>query len=128
MRQSSKIIRQCLQHLPDGPIIADVPQVIPPPKQKVMRVMESLIHHFILFTQGFKPPKGETYCASEAPKGELGFFIVSDGEPKPYRLKIRAPSFVHLAAFDDTARGYLVADLITFCGTHDIGRGECDGC
>src|SRR5256712_13362570 len=104
MRQSAKIIRQCLQQLPDGPIIADVPQVIPPPKQKVMRDMESLIHHFIIFTQGFKPPKGETYCASEAPKGELGFFIVSDGGPKPYRLKIRAPSFVHLGAFDHMAR------------------------
>src|SRR5256712_497484 len=126
MRQSAKIIRQCLQQLPDGPIIADVPQVIPPPKQKVMRDMESLIHHFIIFTQGFKPPKGETYCASEAPKGELGFFIVSDGGPKPYRLKIRAPSFVHLGAFDHMARGYLIADIVTIFGTYDIVMGECD--
>src|SRR5438445_252625 len=126
MRQSAKIIRQCLQQLPDGPIIADVPQVIPPPKQKVMRDMESLIHHFIIFTQGFKPPKGETYCASEAPKGELGFFIVSDGGPKPYRLKIRAPSFVHLGAFDHMARGYLIADIVTIFGTYDVVMGECD--
>src|SRR3989442_1749026 len=126
MRQSAKIIRQCLQQLPDGPIIADVPQVIPPPKQKGIRAMESLIHHFIIFTQGFKPPKGETYCASEAPKGELGFFIVSDGGPKPYRLKIRAPSFVHLGAFDHMARGYLIADIVTIFGTYDIVMGECD--
>src|SRR5881296_302093 len=126
MRQSCRIIRQCLSQMPDGPIVADVPTVIPPPKQKVMRDMESLIHHFIIFTQGFKPPKGETYCASEAPKGELGFFIVSDGGPKPYRLKIRAPSFVHLGAFDHMARGYLIADIVTIFGTYDIVMGECD--
>ncbi len=126
MRQSAKIIRQCLAQLPAGPIIADVPQVVPPPKQKVMRDMESLIHHFIIFTQGFKTPKGETYCASEAPKGELGFFIVSDGGPKPYRMKIRSPSFVHLGAFDHMARGYLIADIVTIFGTYDVVMGECD--
>ncbi|MGH7234838.1 MAG: NADH dehydrogenase (quinone) subunit D [Nitrospiraceae bacterium] len=126
MRQSSRIIRQCLAQMPDGPIIADVPQVIPPPKQKVMRDMESLIHHFIIFTQGFKPPKGETYCATEAPKGELGFFLISDGSARPYRMKIRAPSFVHMGAFDHMARGYLVADIITIFGTYDIVMGECD--
>jgi len=126
MRQSCRIIRQCLAQMPEGPIIADVPQIIPPPKQKVMRDMESLIHHFIIFTQGFKPPKGETYCATEAPKGELGFFIISDGSPRPYRLKIRAPSFVHMGAFDHMARGYLIADIITIFGTYDIVMGECD--
>ncbi len=126
MRQSAKIIRQCLAQLPEGPIIADAPQIIPPPKEKVMRDMESLIHHFIIFTQGFKPPKGETYCASEAPKGELGFFIVSDGGPKPYRMKIRSPSFVHLGAFDHMARGYLIADIVTIFGTYDVVMGECD--
>jgi NADH-quinone oxidoreductase subunit C/D len=126
MRQSAKIIRQCLAQLPEGPIIADAPQIIPPPKQKVMRDMESLIHHFIIFTQGFKTPKGETYCASEAPKGELGFFIVSDGGPKPYRMKIRSPSFVHLGAFDHMARGYLIADIVTIFGTYDVVMGECD--
>ena len=126
MRQSSRIIRQCLAQMPDGPIIADVPQIIPPPKQKVMRDMESLIHHFIIFTQGFKPPKGETYCATEAPKGELGFFLISDGSARPYRMKIRAPSFVHMGAFDHMARGYLVADIITIFGTYDIVMGECD--
>ncbi len=126
MRQSARIIRQCLAQLPDGPIIADAPQIVPPPKQKVMRDMESLIHHFIIFTQGFKTPKGETYCASEAPKGELGFFIVSDGGPRPYRMKIRSPSFVHLGAFDHMARGYLIADIVTIFGTYDVVMGECD--
>lgn len=126
MRQSARIIKQCLEQMPQGPIVADVPHVIPPPKQKVMRDMESLIHHFIIFTQGFKPPKGETYCATEAPKGELGFFIVSDGSPRPYRLKIRAPSFVHMGAFDHMARGYLISDAVTIFGTYDIVMGECD--
>ncbi|MBA5867885.1 MAG: NADH dehydrogenase (quinone) subunit D [Nitrospira sp. CR1.3] len=126
MRQSARIIRQCLDQMPPGPIIADVPQYIPPPKQQVMRDMESLIHHFIIFTQGFKPPKAETYCATEAPKGELGFFIVSDGSARPYRLKIRSPSFVHMGAFDHMARGYLISDIITIFGTYDIVMGECD--
>ncbi len=126
MRQSARIIRQCLAQMPEGPIIADAPQIIPPPKANVMRDMESLIHHFIIFTQGFKPPKGETYCATEAPKGELGFFIISDGSPRPYRMKIRAPSFVHMGAFDHMARGYLISDIITIFGTYDIVMGECD--
>ena len=126
MRQSARIIRQCLAQMPEGPIVGDAPQVIPPPKQKVMRDMESMIHHFIIFTQGFKPPKGETYCAIEAPKGELGFFIISDGSPRPYRLKIRAPSFIHMGAFDYMARGYLISDIITIFGTYDIVMGECD--
>ena len=126
MRQSARIIRQCLAQMPQGPIIADAPQIIPPPKANVMRDMESLIHHFIIFTQGFKPPKGETYCATEAPKGELGFFIISDGSPRPYRMKIRAPSFIHMGAFDHMARGYLISDIITIFGTYDIVMGECD--
>ncbi len=126
MRQSARIIAQCLDQMPPGPIMADVPQYIPPPKQQVMRDMESLIHHFIIFTQGLKPPKAETYCATEAPKGELGFFIISDGSPRPYRLKIRSPSFVHMGAFDHMARGYLISDIITIFGTYDIVMGECD--
>jgi len=126
MKQSARIIAQCLDQLPDGPIMADMPQVIPPPKPNVMRDMESLIHHFIIFTQGFKPPKGETYCATEVPKGELGFFLISDGSPRPYRMKIRSPSFVHMGAFDFMARGYLISDIITIFGTYDIVMGECD--
>ncbi len=126
MRQSARIIEQGLDQLPDGPIIADLPQVVPPPKPAVMRDMESLIHHFIIFTQGFKPPKGETYCGTEVPKGELGFFLISDGGPRPYRMKIRSPSFVHMGAFDFMARGYLISDIITIFGTYDIVMGECD--
>lgn len=126
MRQSVKIIKQCLEQLPEGPIVADMPQVIPPRKELVMRDMESLIHHFIIYTQGFKAPKGETYCATEVPKGELGFFIISDGSPRPYRLKIRSPSFVHMGAFDHMARGYLLSDAVTIFGTYDIVMGECD--
>ena len=126
MRQSARIIAQCLDQMPPGPIMAEVPQYIPPPKPQVMRDMESLIHHFIIFTQGFKPPKAETYCGTEAPKGELGFFIISDGSPRPYRLKIRSPSFIHMGAFDHMARGYLISDIITIFGTYDIVMGECD--
>ncbi len=126
MRQSARIIEQCLDQLPEGPIMAEDAQVIPPPKQEVMRDMQSLIHHFIIFTQGFKPPKGETYCATEVPKGELGFFLISDGSPRPYRLKIRSPSFVHMGAFDHMARGYLISDIVTIFGTYDIVMGECD--
>ena len=126
MKQSARIIEQCLDQLPEGPIMADMPQVIPPAKPNVMRDMESLIHHFIIFTQGFKPPKGETYCGTEVPKGELGFFLISDGSPRPYRMKIRSPSFVHMGAFDFMARGYLISDIITIFGTYDIVMGECD--
>lgn len=126
MHQSARIIQQCLDQLPDGPVIGDNPQIIPPPKPQVMRDMESLIHHFILFTHGFKPPKGETYCATEVPKGELGFFLISDGGPRPYRMKIRSPSFVHMGAFDHMARGYLIADIVTIFGSYDIVMGECD--
>ncbi|MFQ5991805.1 MAG: NADH dehydrogenase (quinone) subunit D, partial [Nitrospiraceae bacterium] len=125
MRQSCRIIRQCVDQLPAGPIMAEMPQVIPPPKEKVMRDMESLIHHFIIFTQGFKPPRAETYSAIEAPKGELGFFLISDGSPRPYRMKIRSPSFVHMGAFDHMARGYLISDMITIFGTYDVVMGEC---
>ncbi len=126
MGQSARIIAQCLDQLPSGAIMTEAPQYIPPPKELVMRDMESLIHHFIIYTQGIKPPKAETYCATEAPKGELGFFIVSDGSPRPYRMKIRSPSFVHMGAFDHMARGYLISDIITIFGTYDIVMGECD--
>ncbi|NKB82105.1 MAG: NADH dehydrogenase (quinone) subunit D [Nitrospirales bacterium] len=126
MRQSARIVQQCLEQLPEGPIVADDPKIIPPQKTNVMRDMESLIHHFIIFTHGFKPPKGETYCATEVPKGELGFFLISDGGPRPYRMKIRSPSFVHMGAFDYMARGYLISDIVTIFGTYDIVMGECD--
>ncbi len=126
MRQSARIIRQCLDKLPQGPIIAEDPGVVLPPKEKVMRDMESLIHHFIIVTHGIRVPKGEVYVATEVPKGELGFYIVSDGTTKPYRLKIRSPSFIHMGAFDHMARGYMIADVVTIFGTYDIVMGECD--
>ena len=126
MKQSAQIVDQCLARLPEGPFLADVPQVVPPTKEMVMQDMQSLIHHFMIYTEGFKPPKGEVYCATEAPKGELGFYIVSQGGPHPYRLKIRSPSYVHLGAFDHMARGYMVADIVTIFGTYDIVMGECD--
>jgi NADH-quinone oxidoreductase subunit C/D len=91
-----------------------------------MQDMESLIHHFMLVTEGFRVPAGEAYCATEVPKGELGFYIVSDGSAKPYRMKIRSPSFVHMGAFDHMARGYMIADIVTIFGTYDVVMGECD--
>ena len=126
MRESCKIVRQCLAKLPDGPYLADAPTVVLPSKDKVFTTLESMIIQFKLFTDGFKAPKGDIYCGTEAHKGELGFYLVSDGGSRPYRLKIRAPSFIHLGAFDQMARGYMIADIVTIFGTYDIVMGECD--
>jgi NADH-quinone oxidoreductase subunit C/D len=126
MRQSARIVRQCLDKLPQGPILAENAGVVLPPKEKVMHDMESLIHHFIIVTHGIRAPKGEVYVGTEVPKGELGFYIVSDGTTKPYRLKIRSPSFVNMGAFDHMARGYLISDVVTIFGTYDVVMGECD--
>jgi NADH:ubiquinone oxidoreductase subunit D len=124
--ESVKIIKQCLEQIQDGPIMADVPSVTLPPKERVFTNLESMIQQFKLFSQGFDAPPGEIYCGTEAHKGELGFFIVSTGGGKPYRLKIRAPSFIHMGAFDHMSRGYMIADAITLFGTYDIVMGECD--
>jgi len=126
MRESAKIIEQCLNQIPEGPFLADLPKITLPQKSLVMSDMESLIHHFKLVTEGFLVPPGETYSSIEAPKGELGFYIVSDGSGKPYRLKIRSPSFIHMGAFDHMARGYMIADIVTIFGTYDVVMGECD--
>lgn len=127
MRESVKIIRQCLDQVPaEGPIMADVPSVTLPPKDRVFTNLESMIQQFKLFSQGFDAPPGEIYCGTEAHKGELGFYIVSTGGGKPYRLKIRAPSFIHMGAFDYMSRGYMIADAVTIFGTYDIVMGECD--
>jgi len=126
MRESSKIISQCLDQLPEGPYLAYVPNVVLPQKERVFTDMESMIYQFKLFTTGFNAPPGDIYCGTEAHKGELGFYIVSRGGGKPYRLKIRAPSFIHMGAFDQMARGYMIADIITIFGTYDIVMGECD--
>ncbi|PIW85339.1 MAG: NADH-quinone oxidoreductase subunit D, partial [Nitrospirae bacterium CG_4_8_14_3_um_filter_50_41] len=126
MHQSANIIRQCLDRIPSGPILVDDPKIVPPSKEKINAEIESLIHHFKLMTEGFKAPEGEVYCATEVPKGELGFYIVSDGSSRPYRMKIRAPSFVNLGAFNRLVSGGFIADVIAVIGTIDIVLGECD--
>ncbi len=126
MRQSARIVKQCLDQLPAGPYLADLPMITYPPRDKVMSDMESLIHHFMIATRGFDVPEGEVYCGTEVPKGELGFYIVSQGGNKPYRFRIRPPSFIHMGAFDHMARGYMIADIVTIFGTYDIVMGECD--
>ena len=126
MKESAKIVKQCLDQLPAGPYMVEDPRVTLPQKDKVFTNLEHMIRQFKLFTQGFNTPVGEIYCGTEAHKGELGFYIVSDGSGKPYRLKIRAPSFIHMGAFDYMARGYMIADIVTIFGTYDIVMGECD--
>lgn len=127
MRESLKIIRQAMDKIPpDGPIRAEAPGIIPPPREKMKTEMEALIYHFKIFTEGFAPPPGEVYQRVESPRGEVGYFVVSDGSPKPYRVKVRAPSFVNLQALPRLAEGGLVADMITCIGTTDIVLGEVD--
>jgi len=126
MKESAKIVKQCLDQLPEGPYMVEDPRVTLPPKDKVFTNLEHMIRQFKLFTEGFRTPVGEIYSGTEAHKGELGFYIVSDGTGKPYRLKIRAPSFIHMGAFDAMARGYMIADIVTIFGTYDIVMGECD--
>jgi NADH dehydrogenase I D subunit len=126
MRESSKIISQCLDQLPEGPYQAYLPNIVLPTKERVFTDMESMIYQFKLLTTGFNAPAGDIYCGTEAHKGELGFYIVSKGGGKPYRLKIRSPSFVHMGAFDHMAKGYMIADVITLFGSYDIVMGECD--
>jgi len=126
MRESCKIIRQCLDKLKPGPILADEPKIVMPPKQHVMNTIEGLIHQFKLITEGFKPEPGEIYQGVENPKGEVGFYIVSDGGPKPYRMKVRAASFVNLQALPQMVEGRLIADVVAVIGTLDIVLGEID--
>ncbi|TAN43747.1 MAG: NADH dehydrogenase (quinone) subunit D [Nitrospirae bacterium] len=128
MRQSTRIIRQCLEKLPRGPIMApDAPKLTLPPKEKVLADMESMIHHFVLITKGpMTGQSGEVYSAIEAPKGELGIYFVSDGTGRPYRMRLRAPSFVHVSALPRLSEGALVADVIANIGSVDVVLGECD--
>ncbi|RMD60352.1 MAG: NADH dehydrogenase (quinone) subunit D [Nitrospirae bacterium] len=127
MRQSNSIIRQCIEKIPEGPIMADVPKFTLPPKEKIFSDMEHLIHHFVLITKGPQGiEKGDIYSATETPKGELGFYIVSDGTGKPYRLRIRAPSFIHTSAIPKLCEGGLIADVISIIGSVDIVLGEVD--
>jgi len=126
MRQSCRIVLQGLEKLKPGPILADCPQVCLPPKKDVVNTIEGLIHHFKIVTEGFKPEAGEVYVGTEAPKGELGYYIVSDGSAHPYRMKIRPPSFVNLQALPQMVEGFLLADVIATIGTLDIVLGEID--
>jgi NADH-quinone oxidoreductase subunit D len=128
MRQSNRIVKQCIQWLRGNPgaVITDNHKIAPPSRVEMKQNMEELIHHFKLFTEGFHVPEGEAYAAVEAPKGEFGIYLVSDGANKPYRLKIRAPSFPHLAALDEMARGHMIADVVAIIGTQDIVFGEID--
>jgi NADH-quinone oxidoreductase subunit D len=128
MRQSNRIIRQCIEWLRahPGPVIVDDHKVAPPSRVAMKSNMEELIHHFKLFTEGMHVPEGEAYAAVEHPKGEFGIYLVSDGANKPYRLKIRAPGYPHLQALDEMARGHMIADVVTLIGTQDIVFGEID--
>ncbi|MDI1488280.1 MAG: ndufs2, NADH ubiquinone oxidoreductase 49 kd subunit [Ramalina farinacea] len=119
-RQSLRIIHQCLNKMPAGPIRVEDYKISPPPRAAMKENMEALIHHFLLFTKGYTVPPGETYSAIEAPKGEMGVFVVSDGSERPYRCKIRAPGFAHLGAFDQVSRGHLLADAVAIIGTMDL--------
>lgn len=128
MRESNRIIRQCINWLRenDGPVIIDNQNIAPPKREGMKADMESLIHHFKLFTEGFCLPEGEAYAAVEHPKGEFGCYLISDGANKPYRLKIRAPGFVHLSALDEMVSGHMLADVVAIIGTQDIVFGEVD--
>lgn len=128
LRQSNKIIKQCIQWLNNnpGPVIAENYKVVPPSRAVMKDDMEALIHHFKLFTEGFCVPEGEAYAAVEHPKGEFGVYLVSDGANKPYRVKIRAPGFAHLAAMDEVSKGHMLADVVALIGTMDIVFGEID--
>ncbi|OEU70892.1 MAG: NADH dehydrogenase [Desulfuromonadales bacterium C00003093] len=126
MRQASLIILQALDKLKPGPILADCPKVVLPPKQDVVESIEGLIHHFKIVSEGFSPEPGEVYQGVEAPKGELGFYLVSDGSPKPLRMKVRPPSFVNLQGLPQMVEGKLLADVVAVIGTLDIVLGEID--
>ena len=126
MRQSVRIIKQCLEDMPDGPVTTADNKVVPPKRAEMKSSMEALIHHFKLYTEGHHVPAGETYTAVEAPKGEFGVYLVSDGTNSPYRCKIRAPGFPHVQALDFMTRGHMLADAVAIIGTLDIVFGEID--
>ena len=128
MRQSNRIIKQCIDWLRenDGPVLLENHKITPPKREEMKMDMESMIHHFKLFTEGFCLPEGEAYAAIEHPKGEFGCYLISDGANKPYRLKIRPPGFVHMSAMDEMVRGHMLADVVAVIGTMDVVFGEVD--
>jgi NADH-quinone oxidoreductase subunit D len=126
IRQSLRIIDQCIANMPDGPVKTTDRKIAPPPRGEMKKSMEALIHHFKLYTEGYHVPAGETYTAVEAPKGEFGVYLVSDGTNKPYRCKIRAPGFAFLSAMDFLSKGHMLADTVAIIGSLDIVFGEID--
>lgn len=126
MRESLHIIKQAIANLPEGDVISYIPKIVPPPKERVKNEIEALIHHFILMERGFEMPKGEAYRSIESSKGELGFYIISDGSNIPYRLKIRAPSFINISCLSDVSEGGMIADIVAIIGSLDIVLGEID--
>jgi NADH-quinone oxidoreductase subunit D len=119
-------MKQCLEKMPDGPVVSTEHKVVPPRRAEMKTSMEALIHHFKLYTEGYHVPAGEVYAAVEAPKGEFGVYLVSDGSNKPYRCKMRAPSYCHLQALDALCRGHMVADVAAVLGSLDVVFGEID--
>jgi NADH-quinone oxidoreductase subunit D len=126
IRQSLRIVKQCIANMPDGPVKTTDRKVAPPPRAEMKKSMEALIHHFKLYTEGYHVPAGETYTAVEAPKGEFAVYLVSDGSNKPYRCKIRAPGFAFLSAMDFLSKGHMLADTVAIIGSLDIVFGEID--
>ncbi|MBT3791837.1 MAG: NADH-quinone oxidoreductase subunit D [Rhodospirillales bacterium] len=126
MRESIKIIRQCIADMPGGPVMVDDQKITPPSRAEMKHSMEALIHHFKLFTEGYHVPEGEAYSAVEAPKGEFGVYLVSDGSNRPYRCKIRAPGFAHLQGLEFLSKGHMLADVVSIIGSLDIVFGEID--
>ena len=124
MRESLRIIAQCLNAMPNGPVRIDDRKITPPSRGDMKHSMEALIHHFKYYTEGVVVPAGEVYAAVEAPKGEFGVYLVSNGTHRPYRCKIRAPGFAHLQGLDFMSRGHMLADVVTMIGTQDIVFGE----
>jgi len=126
MRQSLRLIRQCVEQMPEGPVMVEDNKIAPPRRGKMKQSMEALIHHFKLYTEGYRVPEGETYAVVEAPKGEFGVYLVADGTNKPYRCKIRAPGFAHLQAIDFMSKGHQLADMVACIASMDVVFGEVD--
>lgn len=126
IRQSISLVKQCIEKMPEGPIKTEDRKISPPPREEMKKSMEAMIHHFKLYSEGYHVPEGEAYVAVEAPKGEFGVYIVSDGTNRPYRCRIRAPGFAHLQALDFMAKGHMLADVAAIIGSLDIVFGEID--
>ncbi len=126
MRQSIKLIKQCIEKMPDGAIVSDDPKIAPPKRTEMKHSMEAMINHFKLYTEGYHVPIGETYAAVEAPKGEFGVYLISDGSNKPHRCRVRAPGFAHLQGLEFMVKGHMLADVVTVISTQDIVFGEVD--